>query len=131
MTSFSSILLTIADQAGDALGAALMGSDGIPIEQVEATRLPDSFTGDVHALQEEIGAIGVEFGRILDEARKASDSVGAGGIEELVVRTGRFWVLVRSIDEDTFVTVVLTPNANVGKARFLVRRWEGSLREQL
>ena len=129
--NFASILRTLVDEGGCGLGAALMGSDGIAIEQVEATRLPEAFAGDAAALRDEIGAIGVEFGRILDETRKAADSVGAGAVEELVVRTARFWVVVRAIDDDTFVTVVLAPDANVGKARFLVRRFEFALREQL
>ena len=34
----------------------------------------------------------------------------------------RFWVLLRAVDAETFLVVVLAPDGNLGKARFLMRR---------
>jgi hypothetical protein len=79
--SFASVLRTIVDECGGGVGAALLGSDGIAIEQVEATALPASFAGNAAAVADEVAALGVEFGRILDEARKAADSLGGGSVE--------------------------------------------------
>lgn len=129
--NFSTILRTLVDDCGGGLGAALMGSDGIPIEQVEASELPAAFAASADEIAEQLGAVGVEFGRVLDETRKASDSVGGGPIEELVMRAARFWVLLRTVDDDNFLVVTLVPDANVGKARFLARRSALALREQL
>ena len=90
--SFASILQEIVDECGGGLAAALMGSDGIPIEQVEAS-------GEVReSVSSEIDVLGVEFGRILDELRKASDSVGGGALEEVSIRLSNFWVLMRTVD---------------------------------
>ena len=80
---------------------------------------------------EEIAALGVEFGRILDEARKAADSLGGGPVEEACLRMARFWVLLRTVDGDTFLVLVLAPDGNLGKARFLMRRHLAELREHL
>jgi predicted regulator of Ras-like GTPase activity (Roadblock/LC7/MglB family) len=128
--NFTSTLRTIVDECGGGIGAALMGSDGIPIEQVEARELPGS-SGDAAAVGEEIAALGVEFGRILDEARKAADSLGGGPVEEACLRMARFWVLLRTLDAETFLVLVLTPEGNLGKARFLMRRHLAELREHL
>jgi predicted regulator of Ras-like GTPase activity (Roadblock/LC7/MglB family) len=83
--SFDSILLQVLGECPGALGAALLGSDGLPIAQVTAEGPPE--------LADEVAVLGVEFGRILDEARKAAAAAGAGSTLELAVRTERFHVL--------------------------------------
>lgn len=128
--SFASLLLGIVDGCGGGIGAALMGSDGIAIEQVEASAPPAALGGE-SPLADEISALGVEFGRILDEAGKAADSLGGGAVEEACLRMARFWVLLRTVDAETFLVVVLAPDGNLGKARFLMRRHLAELREQL
>jgi predicted regulator of Ras-like GTPase activity (Roadblock/LC7/MglB family) len=123
--SFASILQEIVDECGGGLAAVLMGADGIPIEQVEATGEAGGSLG------EEVDVLGVEFGRILDEMRKASDSVGGGGLEEVSVRLSSFSVLMRVVDEETFLVLAIQPNGNAGKARFLMRRQLMALRDEL
>ena len=54
--SFESVLQAIVADCPGALGAALMGSDGIAIAQVAA---PGAFVS-----ADEVGVLGVEFGRI-------------------------------------------------------------------
>ena len=43
----------------------------------------------------------------------------------------RFWVLLRAVDDETFLVLVLAPDGNLGKARFLMRRHLLELRDQL
>lgn len=123
--SFRSILQTIVDDCGGGLGAALMGNDGIPIEQVSAGKGAAAMPGD------DVGAAGVEFGRILDEIRKASDALGGGALTETVVNLAHFSLILRHIDDDTFLVLALSPDGNLGKARYLIRRHLLELREEL
>ena len=128
--SFTAALRSIVNESGGGIGAALMGSDGIAIDQVEASD-PSISLGGEGGLGEEVAALGVEFGRILEEARKAADSLNGGAVEEACLRMARFWVLLRSVDADTFLVVVLAPDGNLGKARFLMRRHLAELRAHL
>lgn len=121
--SFEHILREIVGGC-DALGAALMGADGIPIAQ-EVAQGADASAADT------LGVLGVEFGRLLDETRKAADSVEGGAVDEVTTRMGRFTVVARVVDEETFLVVAIAPEGNLGKARFLARRHLISLREQL
>jgi len=123
--SFRSILQAIVDGCGGGLGAALMGNDGIPIEQVSAAKGAASMPGD------DVGAAGVEFGRILEEIRKASDALGGGALSETVVSLAHFSLILRHIDDDTFLVLALAPDGNLGKARYLIRRHLLELREEL
>ncbi|HME68989.1 MAG TPA: roadblock/LC7 domain-containing protein [Myxococcota bacterium] len=123
--SFRSILQTIVDGCGGGLGAALMGNDGIPIEEVTASQ------GTLAMPRDDVGAAGVEFGRILEEIRKASDALGGGTLTETVVSLARFTLILRHIDDDTFLVLALAPDGNLGKARYLIRRHLLELREEL
>jgi predicted regulator of Ras-like GTPase activity (Roadblock/LC7/MglB family) len=121
--SFESILGQMLNECPGALGVALMGSDGIPIAQVAASSPED--------LGDEVSLLGVEFGRILDEARKAADAASAGGVLELTVQTERCHVLLRALDRDTYLVLAVAPEGNVGKGRYLMRRHQLALREEL
>jgi len=124
--SFTETLRSLVDDCGGGLGAALMGNDGIPIEQVSASGAEGP--GLPH---DEIGAAGVEFGRILEEMRKASDALGGGAVLETVVTLARFTLVLRVVDSDTFLVLALAPDGNLGKARYLIRRHLLAIREQL
>jgi predicted regulator of Ras-like GTPase activity (Roadblock/LC7/MglB family) len=82
-------------------------------------------------LAEDIAIAGVEFGRILDEIRKASDSLAGGAVQETVVLLSCFTLVFRPVDEDVFLVLVLAPDGNLGKARYLIRRQLLAIRQNL
>ena len=46
-------------------------------------------------------------------------------------RNARFWVVMRTVDDDNFVIASLGPDGNIGRARFALRRIVPSVRDQL
>jgi predicted regulator of Ras-like GTPase activity (Roadblock/LC7/MglB family) len=123
--SFAAHLREIAQHCGGGIGAVLMGNDGIAIEQVLVRPAPDG------PLAEDIGTAGIEFSRILDEIRKAADALAGGAVEETVVSLSRVRLIFRPVDQDTFLVVVLGPDGNLGKARYLIRRHLLAIRREL
>ena len=123
--SFEPTLEKMIDGCSGAIGVALMGSDGIAVAEFQA-RNPD-----LSVLDGEVSAAGIEFGRILDDVRKAADALNGGRLEEVVVGLARFTLLFRSVDDELFLVVALAEGGNLGKARFLMRRHLLELREQL
>jgi predicted regulator of Ras-like GTPase activity (Roadblock/LC7/MglB family) len=121
--SFDTILEQVLSECPGGLAATLMGSDGLPIAQAVAPAATD--------LLDELSTLGVEFGRILDEARKAADAAAAGATLELGVRTDRFHVLLHAVDRETYLVLVLAPEGNVGKGRYLLRRQLLAIRQEL
>ena len=126
MTTFISILQAIVNGCGGGLGAALMGNDGIPIEEFVS---PSPAAQEL--LSEEIGTAGAEFGRILSEIAKASDALSGGGVRETVVALSCFTLIFRDVDDETFLVVAIAPDGNIGKARYLIRRHLLVLRQEL
>lgn len=123
--SFEPTLQKMIDGCSGAIGVALMGSDGIAVAEFQAQN------PDLGVLDGEVSAAGIEFGRILDEVRKASDALNGGRLEEVVVGLARFTLLFRSVDDELFLVVAIAEGGNLGKARFLMRRHLLELREQL
>ncbi len=125
--NFETILREIVESCNGGVGIALMGIDGIPIAQVEASRQP----GEAALLGDDIGTAGVEFASILGEIRKASDALGGGDMSETLVNLDRFWLLFRQVDEDTVLVLALAPDGNLGKARYLMRRYLLAIRQEM
>ena len=123
--TFSRILQDIVEQCGGGIGAALMGTDGIPIDQFVAASVPEG------PLSEDIGTAGVEFNRILDEIRKAADGLAGGAMAETVVVLARFSLAFRPVDDDAYLVVVVAPDGNLGKARYLMRNSLSAIRDEL
>ncbi len=113
--SFGAILQSIVDHCGGGIGAALMAQDGVPIEEVMAKQ--------AHDLPfDEVGAVGVEFVRILDEIRKAGAALDGGLLSEAVVALEKYVLIFCVVDRETFLVVILRKDGNLGKARYLIRR---------
>ncbi len=123
--SFATILQQIVEGCGGGIGAALMGNDGVPVDQFQVEAVPDG------PLSEDIVTAGIEFGRILSDVRKASDALSGGAVSETLVVLARFTLLFRTVDEDLFLVMILAPDGNLGKARYLMRRHLLAIRAEL
>jgi len=116
--SFEAILQSIVDECGGGWSAALMGLDGIAIAQVCVADGPapgDPLDGDVTRA-------GVEFGRALADMIKASESIGTGDLRESVISLDRLALVFHAVDEELILVLALSPDGNLGKARYLIRR---------
>ena len=89
--------------------AILMGFDGIPVDSFEASKGAD------------IKTVGMEFSVVLKEVRKAAELLEAGDAEELTVRTEKMSTVLRIVNDEYFLAMLLSPGGNVGKAKYVLR----------
>jgi len=99
--------------------AVLMGLDGIPV---------DFFSSDGEV---DIETIGMEFSVILKEVCKTIEQLESGAAEELTVRTDRMTTLVRVVSDEYFIALLLSPEGNLGKARYVLRILAPKIRQDL
>lgn len=125
--SFETILQSIVDESGGGRGAALMGLDGIAIAEARATAGSDA----EDPLNGDVTNAGIEFGRIIGEMTKASDSLGTGSLRESVLSLDRATLIFHTVDEDLMLVLALHPDGNLGKARYLLRRSLTAIRAEL
>jgi predicted regulator of Ras-like GTPase activity (Roadblock/LC7/MglB family) len=121
--TFREILQQLVEDTPGALAAALMGSDGIPID---AYRAPGA--------RLDLPALAVEFQRVLEEARKTTLALygdARGRLAELILNTGESQLLFREVDAEYFVVIALEPTGSLGKARYLMRGLLRDLQREL
>ena len=116
---FADLLKKVVDNVDGGLAAVVMGLDGIPVETYTRSDKVD------------VNTVAMEFSFILGQVRKAGDSLAVGGLEELAVKAQRLTLICRMISPQYFVAVIIGPNGNFGKCRYLVRMAAPALNAQL
>ena len=117
---FSEILQRIVEETGGGIGAVLMGYDGIAIDQFFS---PDE--------ELDLQMVVVEYSNVLKEIRKTAEILSLGEMEEISIRTDRFIIVIRMLNDDYFVALVIARDGNFGKGRYLMNREGFNLIEAL
>jgi len=106
---FEEVLKDIAQGTSGVQGAVIMGMDGIAIGE----HIVDPACS--------IQTVGIEYASAIKSIQKASESLSAGQVQEVYINTQSGLFLLRLITEEYFIALSLSPDANYGKARYLLR----------
>ncbi len=107
---FKAILNGIISNVEGAIGAGLLGTDGIVIDQVS---LKGTF---------DISDVGAEYATIIKNAKKASESFGLGKTGEIMITTEKATMIMMTIGNDFFVAIALNLDGNLGRGRLEVKK---------
>jgi predicted regulator of Ras-like GTPase activity (Roadblock/LC7/MglB family) len=107
--SFSDILQGLTSNVKGAKGAFIVGMDGIIVEEY-------NLDGEI-----DMQSIGAEYGNILKEVQNASASLKLGVAREVTILTEAASVIIRKINEEYLVAMIIAPGGNYGKGRFMTR----------
>jgi predicted regulator of Ras-like GTPase activity (Roadblock/LC7/MglB family) len=110
MDMFAITLKEIADRLDDVECILLMGTDGLPIEKV------------VKGESLNVELLTAEFTTILRNTAQTAAEVDAGALEEFILLTDRLIVLLKAITQEYFLMMILTEGANIGRARFELKK---------
>lgn len=117
--SLTESLKKITDDIPDALGIALVGTDGIVVEEVKR--------GDSLDFQ----SLGAEYCIIFKEVERASSSCALGTPLEVSIVSNETTVVMKRVNKEYFVILVLGSEGNFGKGRFLLRKEIVNLQKEL
>jgi predicted regulator of Ras-like GTPase activity (Roadblock/LC7/MglB family) len=117
---FKEVLETIIEHTEGSLGVLIMGTDGISVERL---------------LKEEgqeanLDVAAAEFTSLVKNAQKAGKDTGLGNLRELVISLEEAVVLVRLLGREYFVVLAISPDGNLGRARFELRKAELQLSKE-
>ncbi len=106
---FEETLKQITDRTDGVLGAVIMGMDGIAIGE----EIIDPACS--------IQTVGIEYASAIKSIQKASESLSAGDVQEVFINTTESVFILRLITDEYFIALVLSPEGNFGKARYMLR----------
>lgn len=117
--SFSDVLKEVVSGTEGALGALIVGTDGIPVDEY-------SVAGDM-----DLQSMTVEYASLLKEIEKGSQAAHLGSTKEVTVIADRAMVMLRRLTEEYFLVLIIRPDGNFGKGRFLLRMSVPKLQKDL
>jgi len=106
---FADILKAVVNGTEGALGALVVGVDGIPVEEY-------SVSGDV-----DLQSMTVEYSTLLKEIEKGSQAAQLGTTKEVTVIADKAMIMLRRLNDEYFMVLIIRPDGNFGKGRFLLR----------
>jgi predicted regulator of Ras-like GTPase activity (Roadblock/LC7/MglB family) len=107
---FQALLKEVVDSTEGGLATLLMDFEGIAVDSY--SKPESSF---------DINIIGAEFSVVVKSIARATEMLEAGEPAEVAIQAEKVTTLIRVINETYFVAFSLAPDANIGKARYLLR----------
>jgi predicted regulator of Ras-like GTPase activity (Roadblock/LC7/MglB family) len=117
---FDETLKTIVTKTEGAVGAVIMGLDGISVAQAIARP----------GVPFEVDAVAAEYTALLRKLMKTSEDASLGALQELIVASDRVAFLITTIASEYFLMLVLEPRNGIGRARFELRKAQLLLEEE-
>lgn len=106
---FNDILKAVVNGTEGAMGALIVGVDGIPVEEY-------AVTGDI-----DLQSMTVEYSTLLKEIEKGSQAAQLGTTKEVTVIADHAMIMLRRLNSEYFMVLIIRPDGNFGKGRFLLR----------
>ncbi len=106
---FTEFLKDLVDSVDGAVGAVIMGMDGIAVDEYGGRADTD------------LQLIGTELSSLVKDMKRASTSMDSGSVGEALFVTEKRILIVRTINEEYFTVLVLNGKGNLGKGRFKLR----------
>jgi predicted regulator of Ras-like GTPase activity (Roadblock/LC7/MglB family) len=99
----------MVERVDGAVSAMIIGTDGIPVEE--------------HALEKiiDLNALGAETSQMMKDIKYAAENLGLGEAKEFAIVSDLCGIIMRKINDDYFLAMVIKPEGNYGKGRYILR----------
>jgi predicted regulator of Ras-like GTPase activity (Roadblock/LC7/MglB family) len=116
--SFSEVLKETVEKVDGAVSAMIISTDGISVQEYASEKLVD-LTG-----------LSAEASAMIKDIRMAADNLGLGEAKEFSIISDRCGIIMRKINTDYYLALVIKPEGNYGKGRFILRTAIPKLEEE-
>lgn len=107
--SFSEVLKETVDKVDGAVSAMIIGTDGMSVQEYVTEKLVD-LTG-----------LSAEASAMIKDISLAADNLGLGEAREFSIISDRCGIIMRKINADYYLALIIRPDGNYGKGRFILR----------
>lgn len=107
--SFTAVLRDTVARVDGAVSAMIIASDGIPVEEYVSEKLID-LTG-----------LGAEASAVIRDIGLAAENLGLGEAREFSIISDTCGIIMRRINSEYYFALVIKPEGNFGKGRFVLK----------
>ncbi len=107
--SFLEALKEIVDKVDGAVSAIIIGTDGIPVQEYTNEKLID-LTG-----------LSAEASQMIKDIHIASENLGLGEAKEFSIISDICGIIFRKINNEYYLALIIKPEGNYGKGRFILK----------
>lgn len=107
--SFLEVLKDCVDKVDGAVSAMIIGIDGMSVQEYAREKLVD-LTG-----------LSAEASAMIKDISLAADNLGLGEAREFSIISDRCGIIMRKINTDYYLALVIKPDGNYGKGRFILK----------
>lgn len=107
--SFLEVLKDTIDRVDGAVSAMIIGTDGISVQEYVKEKLVD-LTG-----------LSAESSTMIKDIGLAAENLGLGEAKEFSIISDRCGIIMRKINADYYLALVIRPDGNYGKGRFILK----------
>lgn len=107
--NFLEALKETVEKVDGAVSSMILASDGIPVQEYVSEKLID-LTG-----------LGAEASAMIRDIGYAAENLGLGEAREFSIISDRCGIILRKINNEYYLALVIKPDGNYGKGRFVLK----------
>lgn len=107
--SFLEVLKETVEKVDGAVSAMIIDTDGISVQEYVREKLID-LTG-----------LSAEASAMIKDINLAAENLGLGNAKEFSIISDRCGIIMRKINTDYYLALVIKPEGNYGKGRFVLK----------
>jgi len=108
----------MVEKVDGAASAMILGADGIPVEEYSSLKLLS---------MEDLGA---ESSQMIKDINLASENLGIGTAREFALISDACGIIMRRINPEYYLAMIIAPEGNYGKARFVLKTYLTKIEEE-
>lgn len=106
---FLQVLKDTVEKVDGAVSAMIIASDGIPVQEYVSEKLID-LTG-----------LGAEASAMIRDIGLAAENLRLGEAREFSIISDTCGIIMRKINDDYYLSLVIKPDGNYGKGRYILK----------
>ena len=107
--SFTEVLKDTVNRVDGAVSAMIIASDGISVEEYVSEKLID------------LTDLGAEASAMIRDIGLAAENLGLGEAREFSIISDMCGIVMRRINSEYYFALIIKPEGNYGKARFILK----------
>jgi predicted regulator of Ras-like GTPase activity (Roadblock/LC7/MglB family) len=107
---FEEVVQRAVEQTHGAMAAVIMARDGIALSHYIKPEV-----------EIDLETLGIEYANLLADTNRSSQAMNAGPLKELQLTTDKYLTILRVLNPEYFIALIVAPDGNLGKGRFILR----------